>query len=163
MGWVLEIERKFLLKEAPNFNDPDFGDVQRACIEQRYLLIPGKNKRLRIRKRTQSGFSTYYKTRKVKVKPGVRYEKESKISAPGYESLSQFQDPATKIIRKDRYCFVYRSQYFELDVFIEPVKICLLEIELTEENDKVELPPFIKVEKEVTDDPKYSNSEIAKS
>lgn len=158
----LEIERKFLLKEVPDFTNLAFGNVQQVYIEQRYLLNPDKDGHLRIRKRSQKGSSTYYKTHKVKIRPGVRHEAESHITAAEYLSLQQFQDPDRRVIEKYRYCFVYQSQYFELDVFIEPVQICLLEIELTEENDKVELPPFIKVEKEVTDDPQYSNSEIAK-
>lgn len=53
-----------------------------------------------------------------------------------------------------------------LDVFSNPSwtikKLCLLEIELLDENDRVELPPFLNVVKEVTVDPEYSNSAIAK-
>lgn len=72
--------------------------------------------------------------------------------------------PGSKIIRKYRYCFVYKDQYFEMDAIIEPVQrfsLCLLEIELTEENDKVEIPSFLDVKKEVTDDDRYSNYALA--
>lgn len=67
------------------------------------------------------------------------------------------------IIRKIRYCFLFKNQYFEMDVFCDPqCGLCLLEIELEDEHQQVEFPPFVKVRMEVTDDPAYSNYEIAK-
>jgi CYTH domain-containing protein len=66
------------------------------------------------------------------------------------------------VVLKDRYCFLYEGQYFELDDFL-PMKrnICMLEVELSDEAAEVRLPPWINVIKEVTDDPAYSNREIA--
>lgn len=158
----LEIERKFLLKRLPDFNDPHLKQSQKVSIEQMYLNCPKDEKgRLRIRKRTQNDVSIYYKTCKVKLRSRVRQETESSITERDYLQLRQFRDPRSKVIRKARCCFVYKYQYFELDIFLEPVQIIVLEIELTEENDKVELPPFLEIEKEVTDDSAYSNSAIA--
>lgn len=158
----LEIERKFLLKNCPDINDlPPHQEIK---IEQIYLNSP-EEEEIRIRKRAQNGSNTYYKTRKIRVSARTRQETENVISAKEYLDFQTMKDPQKAIIEKLRYCFFYKNQYFELDVFIKPkvVKnLCLLEIELTEENDKVEIPTFLEVKKEVTDDFNYSNSNLAK-
>lgn len=159
----LEIEKKFLLRNPPDFSIPELANCQKIYIEQMYLMKQDGESRIRIRKRGQHGSFLYYKTQKKKVAPGVRHEVESMISAKDYEQFKAFRDPNRSPIIKYRHCFVYRSQYFELDVFRYPnPELCLLEIELTEENDKVELPPFLSIAREVTNDPDYSNSELAK-
>ena len=155
----LEIERKFLLEGKPDLNSKHFKNSRKVLIEQMYLKSPDKNQ-VRIRKRSQDNFSTYYKTRKANINSRVRNETEELISELEYARLKKFKDSGTRVIKKERHCFVYKHQYFELDVFLEPKNVkglCLLEIELTEENDRVELPPFLKIKKEVTEDPNYTN------
>lgn len=159
----IEIERKFLLGILPDFSILELRNAQKIYIEQMYLTSLG-SEQVRIRKRSQEGSDTYYKTVKSKISPAVRYETEETISAKEYLKLRELIIPGSKIIRKYRYCFVYKDQYFEMDAIIEPVQrfpLCLLEIELTEENDKVEIPPFLDVKKEVTDDDRYSNYALA--
>ena len=157
----LEIERKFLLAEMPNFNTILFKYAQRIFIEQMYLNQRCDKEESRIRKRAQKRSVTYYQTRKLKLAPGIRRETERIIKPEEYSILSQLRNPSARIIRKYRYCFIYKFQYFELDVIFQPVPLCLLEIELTEENDHVELPPFLKIAKEVTEDSRYENFSIA--
>lgn len=158
----LEIERKFLLSEMPNFTERELALAQKISIEQIYIASSA-DEEVRIRQRNQDGFSSYYLTRKVPLSSGIRQEREQEIRAIDYMEMRKQQIPGSRIIRKNRYCFAYNNQYFELDVFIEPVKICLLEIELTERNILVDIPKFLKVKKEVTDDKKYSNFAIATS
>ncbi len=161
----LEIERKYLLKHKPDFTDDILIKARKIFIEQIYLVPATSNEELRIRKRTQGGYSSYYQTHKIKVKPGVRQETEISISATDYWHLQSLRDLTAKIIRKNRYYFEYKHQYFELDEFIEPadkIGLWLLEIELTEENDRVELPPFLKIFREVTAESTYSSYEIAR-
>ena len=127
-------------------------------------LVSDDGSEIRIRKRSQGDSAGYFKTIKTPVAPGVRRETEETISPSEYVHLQASRDPKARVIRKHRYCFVYRSQYFELDVFIEPASLaglCILEIELTEENDTLDLPEFLEREKEVTEDPAYSNYELA--
>ena len=118
----------------------------------------------RIRRRTPSGsqFSLYYLTSKVGA--GIsRLEKEEQISALDYVRLKERRNPDMAAIRKNRYCFLFNNQYYEVDEFLEPRRrLCLMEVELADENQEVEIPPFVKVRKEVSDDPRYSNYEIAK-
>ena len=64
-------------------------------------------------------------------------------------------------IRKTRYCFICDNLYFELDVYPFAENWAILEVELTNENDIVTIPDFIKVIKEVTNDEAYSNYALA--
>ncbi len=157
----LEIERKFLLKRVPAFSE--MGNFQPIAIEQIYLQAPDGNE-LRIRARTAGDKSTiYYRTEKKQTGiVGMRNECEKTITASEYKALTQFQESGTRIITKTRYCFISDEQYFELDVFVNPSGVILLEIELTEANGQVVIPSFIDVEREVTGDLAFSNHQLAK-
>lgn len=159
----IEKERRFLLEALPDFNDRVFKDikVQKILIEQMYLMSHEQDEEIRIRKRSQQGSSNYYRTTKIRTGKWP-IEKETSISARDYIALQDLRDPAKKTIHKNRHCFVYKNQYLELDHFLNPQKgLVILEIELTEENDRVEIPPFLEVAKEITDDKSYSNYAIA--
>jgi len=55
------------------------------------------------------------------------------------------------------------GRYLELDTFLEPpLPHHLLEIEQVSMDDEISFPPFLKVVKEVTDDPEWYNMNIAK-
>jgi CYTH domain-containing protein len=135
-------------------------------IEQIYLMEPhDKGGELRIRRRGQDGAFTYYETYKREVvgQPGVRVETERFITEREYEWSARFRKPRTLPIRKKRHCFVYKDQYFELDVLAEPhAGLHLLEIECTEQNMHVDLPPAIKVIQRVTGDRQFSNASLAR-
>ncbi|MBI1956833.1 MAG: AAA family ATPase [Candidatus Niyogibacteria bacterium] len=156
----LEIERKFLLRRPPDFSRPELRDAQKIEIEQIYLRSP-PDRQTRIRHRKQHGGSVYYKTVKIQKSARVRLETEIELSASLYFQLAALRDPETGIIRKSRYCFTHCDQYFELDVFHD-LPLCFLEIELTEENAFLALPPFLDVERELTDEPAFSNFELSK-
>jgi CYTH domain-containing protein/thymidylate kinase len=157
----LEIERKFLVRDGvrpDNFPVP----CQKIFIEQVYLISSGAEE-LRIRKRGQGDSFIYYLARKRRLKETIaRVEKEEQISEREYLLRLREKDPTRKIIKKNRFCFIWENQYFELDIFLEPRPLIILEAELTEENESFSLPPFIPVEREVTGDPAFSNYEIAR-
>lgn len=160
----VEIERKYLLRRAPDFTLPEFSTAQRIEIEQSYLRSSDPSESVRIRRRSQHGHATYYLTRKTSLGAGIRQETEQRISASEYLALMAQRDPARQPVRKDRWCFLWRGQYLELDIIHEPAsRACvLLEIELTEQNDRVEIPPFLEVERDVTEEPAYANQELAR-
>ena len=91
-----------------------------------------------------------------------RIEVEERLTEEEYINELLNADPERGQIIKDRYCLSYNNQYFEIDIypFFKDKAIC--EIELSSENQKIDLPPFIEVIEEVTDNLKYRNSEIAK-
>ena len=155
----VERERKFLVS---GLNLSDISVKRESVeIEQTYLLSSSGT--ARVRKRGQHGSFTYTHTVKYKLGPGKNIEKERGISEKNYLDLLRQADPSKQTIKKERTCFLWNHQYFELDYFISPKNgLWLLEAEIESDDEHVELPPFIKVEKEVTDDPAYSNSEIAK-
>ena len=65
-----------------------------------------------------------------------------------------------KPIHKVRYCFTHNKQYYRLDLFVEPKGLMILETGLTNENSIVEIPSFIKIKKEITEDLEYRNANI---
>ncbi|MDP3726564.1 MAG: AAA family ATPase [bacterium] len=158
----LEIERKFLIHppELKHFRVP----TQVIIIEQAYLVSADSTVERRVRKREQSGSAMFLETIKQGIRSGVRAEKEWPISETRYLSAIAYEQAMDSvIIRKNRLCFPYEHQYFEMDCFLEPYKnLWLLEIELTEEQQEIKLPPFIRIIKEVTGDPMFSNRELAK-
>lgn len=157
----IEIERKYLIAK------PDLTDIAKHTsitvvdIVQTYLKSIGNTER-RLRQRGQNGNFSYYLTEKRELNALQRAEIEKKISEKEYLGyLCEMDTSLTPIIKK-RVCFVYKSQYFELDIFNFDDKLALMEIELTNENSSIELPQFLSIIKEVTDNPNYRNHTISK-
>ena len=71
-------------------------------------------------------------------------------------------DTNKKQIRKTRYCLVYKNQYFEIDIYPFWKDKAIIEIELNNENQEFEIPKQLKLIREVTNDKRYKNSELAK-
>lgn len=156
-----EIERKFLI-EKPNLEYLDnLPMCEKVQIVQTYLKS-SDDEEIRIRQRGSDGVFTYSKTRKINVNNLKRIEVEERLTEEEYINELLNADPERGQIIKTRYCLSYNNQYFEIDIypFFKDKAIC--EIELDSENQKVDIPPFIEVIEEVTDDLKYRNSEIAK-
>ena len=65
-------------------------------------------------------------------------------------------------IIKTRYCLCYNNQYFEIDIYPTNENEAILEIELNDEHANVDIPDYLSVLKEVTDNPEYRNFNIAK-
>lgn len=165
----LEIERKFLVKFPTSWSSlaelfDDLVDVKR--IQQTYLKAKGNEPSPRVRK-TVEGLTgdtntVYHYNQKKFVSEGVHEEKEHEISKKKYEEYLKESRPDKCEVSKTRFVFKYNDQLFELDVFKEHLKgLAILEIELKDKNDKVELPPFLKIIKEVTKDKKYNNFSLA--
>lgn len=156
-----EIERKFLI-EKPDLEYLDnLPMCEKVQIVQTYLKS-SDDEEIRIRQRGSDGVFTYSKTRKINVNNLKRIEVEERLTQEEYINELLNADPERGQIIKTRYCLSYNNQYFEIDIypFFKDKAIC--EIELDSENQKVDIPPFIEVIDEVTDDLKYRNSEIAK-
>jgi CYTH domain-containing protein len=115
----------------------------------------------RVRARTCDGDTTYTYTEKVPVAVGAHIEREKIITRNTYEQLLEFRIANLSPVSKTRKCFFWKGKFFELDIFDDPVKDCILEVELSERDEKVELPDFVTLVKEVTGDPAYSNRAIA--
>ncbi len=155
----IESEKKFLI-EFPDLNALKIYYPYKYRIEQVYLDFELGTRR--IRKRTADGITLYYETVKMKISDSASHEYEHLIGEEEYNKLLKSADKTKRPVKKDRYCFVYDKQYFELDVFDFWSDKAILEIELCDGEDRVNLPPEIKLIKDVTTDFRYKNSQLAR-
>lgn len=158
----VEIERKYLV-EMPNIEEiSKIVPITIVNIVQTYLLSED-GRELRVRQRGVNGSYFYYLTEKTRITNLKRIETERKISPKEYIEFLNMADTSRKQIVKKRACFVYKNQYFELDMFNFSNDKAILEVELSHENEETILPNFIKVIKEVTEDNKYNNYNLSKT
>lgn len=170
MTTALESERKFLIDPINSWEKlselfENLIDIRR--ISQSYLKHDKDEPSPRVRK-TISGIGSDLKTeyhfnQKRYIEKGVNEETEKEISEKEYNKLVKNLLPGHNELQKTRYVFKYKNQVFELDVFKPPVKVkAILEIELKNIDDKVDLPPFLKVIKEITGVAEFNNFNLAK-
>lgn len=158
-----EIERKFLISKVDAFtlHEHTDGNIEESQIEQIYLIASEGERR--IRKKTKNGKTVYFYTEKLPITGLKRIENERQITEDEYLNFLSESDPALSPVRKTRYTFTYKGQFFELDVYEFSSTKAILEIELQSESTPVELPEFIQVIKEVTYDKAYKNHSLAKT
>ena len=156
-----EIEKKYLI-EYPNLEllEKDY-NCEKVEIVQTYLFSDN-NEEVRIRQRGKNGNYMYYKTIKKNINGLKRLEIERRLSKDEYLELLMNQDPSYRQIKKSRYCLMYNNTYYEIDIYPFWKDKAIMEVELKDENDKVDIPPFIKTIKEVSDDENYKNHNLAR-
>ena len=69
----------------------------------------------------------------------------------------------TAPVIKDRHTFSYLGQLFEIDIYPQWSKTAIMETELDDKEKEVEMPPFIKIVREVTGVRGYSNAAMSAS
>ena len=157
----LEIERKFLIEY------PDLSWLQqqpgsrRVEIVQTYLLSDGSSTR-RVRSWTEAGRTAYIRTCKRAVSDRTRVEVEDELSEEDYLALLKEADPARHPLEKIRWCVPCGSHVLEIDLYPFWSDQAVLEVELQSEEEEFLLPPEIRVIREVTGDPRYLNSSLAR-
>lgn len=138
---MTEQERKFLLIEMPKTSDA-------LEIQQAYLMFEG-NKHLRVRiidnERAYLTFKTIHTST-------IRTEYEYEI--PITDAIRMYDSSNCKL-RKTRHICHYNGNPVSIDVY--PDGMAVVEIEY--ENELVTIPNFCG--KEITDNPEYSNINIA--
>lgn len=159
----LEIERKYLIKM------PDIEEMMRQVkcsksdIIQTYLCDDGSGFERRIRQRGTDGRFTYYYTTKQRVSDLVRIEKERKITEREYLALLMETDANLKMIKKTRYCFMWKNTYYEVDIYPFWKDLAIVEVEVNDENQEISFPDFIQVKREVTNELPYKNYYLAQN
>ena len=181
-----EIERKFLIRMPDIEKMEKDPRIEKIRICQTYLkpglhqplekVFPaddpeedlqskietaGKSSNRRIRKWTENGKSKYIYTSKIKLSAIKRLETEFEIDAEQYRQLMQEKDPNSITLEKSRYRIYEKGFCFELDVFPFWKRQAYLEIELPSEDTSFDLPDFIEVIREVTEEEGYSNFALA--
>jgi CYTH domain-containing protein len=170
MGTKLEIERKFLVRFPSSWSDlaelfDGIVDVKR--INQTYLTPRKGEPAARIRK-TVEGLSGdtdtvyHFNQKKPTGDTGVHEETEHEITEKEYQKSLKNANPDKCAVEKTRFVFKWHDQVFELDLFKGHLKgLAILEIELDDKDGKVELPPFLKMIKDVTGDKRFTNFALA--
>jgi len=158
----MEIERKYLIAR-PNLRLLEqLPNCERVDIVQTYLKTNDPSEERRIRQRGSNGSYVYFMTRKSKSDGIKRVEIEERLSQEDYVALMVEADPAFRPIHKERYCLSANGLYYEIDIFPEWKDQAIMEIELHSEDQKIVFPKEIEVIREVTDDPAFSNRELAR-
>ncbi len=157
----LEIERKYLI-EYPDIRLLSSLDTCRKVeIVQSY--ITNKNgQQVRLRRRGENGNYIYFETFKQSITGTKRIETERRLTKEEYITQMDEAENKKRYIIKDRYCLVYKAHYFEIDVYPFWNDKAVAEIELKSEDEYFEFPDYIKIIREVSDDPSYRNFALAR-
>lgn len=148
----LEIERRWLVK-IPDCLD----SFESYYIEQAYLE-PANGFQGRIRRWDDK----FIYTEKARTGSSMsRIENEREITAEEYAELQEHT--ILNVIKKRRYIIPTDTLKFELDVFENAVEssYAIMEAELPEETAEVEMPAFVEIVREVTEDSYYTNRNFA--
>ena len=146
----LEIERKFLV------NGNDYRKESKIVNIQQAYLVAEKNISIRIR------IEERLASINIKIGKTERTNHEFEYNIPVDEALFLIQKTKYLIIKKTRYIYKYKGKIWVIDEFKDKhAGLVIAEIELSDEDEKFEIPHWIG--KEVTSDPKYRNSNLAKN
>lgn len=158
------VEKKFKLADF----DPEQIPVPTTPLRltQTYLTStePGQERRVRKIVSLDGGGTAYIYAEKEDVgqDPSRRVKRERVLGEREYREYLQQADPDHSIIHKDRYCFVYRNQYFQVDQFRDPSHPPILEADGSTEHPHLHLPDFLEIERDVSQDRSFRNAEIAR-
>lgn len=144
----LEIERKFLV-DAKKIAKLNLRDGEKIC--QGYLST---SPTVRVRIRNNRGYLTV----KSATQGIVRNEFEYEIPLRDAEEILKLCEHS---LEKTRYKIKFAGHIFELDIFEgRHAGLILAEVEMKSPDEVVRLPHWIG--KEVSNDPRYYNSNLAK-
>lgn len=146
-----EIERKFLVEELPE----NLEEYPHKDIVQGYLAITEDGTEVRLRQKGNQYFQT--------VKSGggkTRFESEIEITKEQFDAL--WQATEGKRVEKTRYEIPHENGTIELDVYHDNLEGLLsAEMEFSNEEDSNNFVPPEWLSKEVTDDKRYKNQNLA--
>lgn len=157
-----EIEKKFLVKMPDLEMLETLSNVQKVEILQTYLNSSIGDE-TRVRQRGDGSNFIFTKTTKRAITGLKRIEVERQIDVNEYVSELLNADTSLHQIRKTRYCISYNNSYLELDVYPFWNEIAILEVELADEEETYELPNWIYIIADVTENVKFKNHSLAEN
>jgi CHAD domain-containing protein/CYTH domain-containing protein len=156
----LEIERKYLLSHAPDFQSEELQSLGVTIAEMAQGYLPGAEIRERIRHvRTADGRERFLRT--LKAGRGVqRIEVEEPCDRALFDGLWPLTAGAR--VTKRRYTIPDGDRAWEIDVF-QDRDLVLAEIELDSPDEPVSFPSWLApcIVREVTDEKGFTNLELA--
>ncbi len=136
---------------------------QTVEIEQVYLRSKTRDEEIRIKRRGRDGSYLYFLTRTRTA--GLRIEEEELITEQRYTSLKKLKKPGTEVLKKERVSFLWNGQHIEIDGYSGRYEgLSVLELEPCEaagEETTIQLPPFITVGENITQNPCYGERHMA--
>lgn len=156
-GLPLEIERKYLIRRPDAAFLRSLPDCTATQITQTYLTYEGDGFGRRVRRRGRDGDWQYTYTRKQRIGAGTHIELEDEITAEQYSRLLTQADPERHTIEKTRWCIPCGGYVLELDTYAFSEELATLEIELPDIHTPVQLPGWVEVIADVTEERGYSN------
>ena len=139
----------------------EFDGVRIKHIEQTYL-VRENGKKARVRRIVENSEVSFIKTVKQRISALSCFEDEREITREEYESELKNADADKSVLFKTRYCIPYENHVIEIDVYPFWSDRALLEVELSSESEEFSIPEFVKIIKEVSEDSRYKNTNIAK-
>jgi CYTH domain-containing protein/thymidylate kinase len=151
-------ERKYIVEltgEMP-------ADSIASDITQTYL-IGEQGTEIRLRKRGWGKKFVYVHTTKKKTSDHEELVTERQINLSLYEMMLSLADPDRLTIHKQRNSFVWKGQYFEVDTFLDELQgLMILETKGIAESEELQLPPFLRIVKDITGQEEYYNFMLAR-
>lgn len=128
---------------------------------QTYLRETNPQIERRIRQQKNGSEYLYFYTEKHIMPDNTKWDTEKPISQKEYIQYLMEGDTGLHAVHKTKYRFTYADQRFEIDVYpFSDDKAIMFRYA---ENDDENIPPEIKVLREVTDEAEYKNKQLAKS
>jgi CYTH domain-containing protein len=158
----IEIERKWLVERVPTDDVLAALGARRCEIEQVYLRSADPALERRVRRERSGGRARYRLTEKRRLDSLARTERERSISAAEHAALLEQADPGCRPVRKTRHRFDHAGLTMELDVYVEPAGLCVLEVELPSRDRVVSPPAILGRLRDVSGDPAYDNAMLAR-
>ncbi len=158
----IEVFKKYLIEVDPQLiNNLKSINASETRIFQHYLKSQSGTER-RIRKKEKNGNTLYYYSEATMLTPSTRIKKDRIISSGQYGDYSSEVDPNLHVIDKKRYSFYYNGLFFKLDIFDFDTSKALLGVQVPDNKEKISLPDFIHIIKDVSDILNYKNYYLAK-
>ena len=158
----LEIERKFLI-EYPDENWLAHQLGSRCAQLSQTYLVSETGLSHRVRSWTEGGVTRWFETSKRAVTDITREETEREITEEEYRALLRKADPERQAVEKTRWCIPYKGHILEIDLYPFWHQQAVLECELQAEDEAFSFPTELRVLREVTSDPRYLNSSLARA
>ena len=158
----IETEIKLIIEKPGEEALREMAGYTESRITQIYVEDPKLTHRVR-RREYSDGRVVFTENTKARISYISSVENEREITEEEYLEISKRIERGASPLFKTRRTFEYSGRVVEIDYYREWQSTAILEVELESENEHPELPPFIKVLRDVTGDKKYSNHSMAHS
>ena len=154
-----EIERKFLIEYPDMANLEQMGAVRLDMVQTYLKSEEGTTSRVRMIKAQDKVCYVYTCKKRISMIKCIEEEKD--ISKDEYERLLQEADKSLRPIEKVRYKLPFGEHVYEIDIYPFWKNKAVMEVEIDSEEEEFQIPPTVKIIKEVTQDVRYKNFSLA--